>query len=70
MMKSKKDIPPEIVRIMNDFVQGLPEASKCFNSTIEDEITLDDKKIKLMAQKKKGTNGLCWNIDYKTILAD
>lgn len=51
---------------MNEFVKHLPDAAKSFNSTIEDVIVLDDKTIKLMAQKIKGEKGMCWNIHYKT----
>jgi hypothetical protein len=66
-MKTSKSLTPELTSAMNEFVQHLPDASKSFSSTIEELIVLDDKEIKLMAQKIKGTNGLCWNIRYKSM---
>ena len=66
-MKNKKILTPELTNAMNDFAEHLPDASKSFNSTIENEIVVDDKRIKLMAQKIKGTKGMCWHINYKTI---
>lgn len=66
-MKNKKILTPALSSAMNDFEKHLPDASKSFNSTIENEIVVDDKRIKLMAQKIKGTNGMCWHINYKTI---
>ena len=66
-MKNKKILTPELSNAMNDFVEHLPDASKSFSSTIENEIVVDDKRIKFMAQKVKGTNGMCWHINYKAI---
>lgn len=68
-MKNNKTLTQELTKAMNEFVKHLPDAEKSFNSTIEDVIVLDDKKIKLMAQKIKGTKGMCWHINYKTASA-
>lgn len=69
-MKTNKSLMPELTSAMDEFVQQLPDPGKSFSSTIEELIVLDDKKIKLMAQKIKGSNGLCWNIDYKSVRPD
>jgi hypothetical protein len=69
-MKSTKTLTQELKKAMNEFVKHLPDAEKSFNSTIEDEIILKDKKIKLMAQKIKGEKGMCWHINYKTTAAE
>jgi hypothetical protein len=69
-MKNDQQISDEIIDAMSDFANHLPDADKSFHSTIIDEIHVEQKKIILMAQKRKGNNGMCWDIRYKATTAD
>lgn len=69
-MKNDQKISDKIIDAMSDFANQLPDADKSFHSTIIDEIQVEQKKIILMAQKRKGNNGMCWDIKYKAHAAD
>lgn len=64
-MKSIQTLPEDLSDAMNHFVGQLPDPDKSFYSTIRDEISVAEKKVTFMAQKKKGEKGLCWDIRYK-----
>lgn len=69
-MKNNQQISDKIIDALSDFANHLPDADKCFHSTIIDEIQVEQKKIVLMAQKRKGNKGMCWDIRYKATAAD
>lgn len=64
-MKNIKRYPEDLSDAMNHFVKKLPDPDKSFDSTIKDEISMEEKKVTFMAQKKKGEKGMCWDIHYK-----
>lgn len=68
-MKNDQKLSEKIHDAMSDFVNHLPDADKCFHSTITDEIEVDQRKIIFKAQKRKGNNGMCWDIKYRAIAA-
>lgn len=69
-MKNDQKIAAKIHDAMNDFIDHLPDAARCFPSTIINEILVEENKIIFLAQKRKGINGMCWEIRYKAIAAD
>ena len=69
-MKNHKTIPPEVSDAMNHFAKRLPDPDKSFNSTIKDEILVNQKKVTFMAQKRKGEKGMCWDIRYQISISD
>ena len=69
-MKNDPMLSAKIDDAMTDFARHLPDADKCFHSTIINEIQVEQKKIIFKAQKRKGNSGMCWDIRYKTVGAD
>lgn len=68
-MKSIKTLPEDLSDAMNHFLRKLPDPHRSFYSTIKDEISVAEKKVTFMAQKKKGEKGMCWDIRYKVSVA-
>ena len=64
-MKNGRNLPDDLSDAMSVFTERLPDPDKCYDSTIKDEISLKDQKITFLAQKKKGAQGMCWDIRYK-----
>lgn len=69
-MKNHETIPGDLSDAINVFVKKLPDPDKSFDSTIKDEIFLNDHKITFMPQKRKGQKGMCWDIRYKATITD
>ena len=64
-MKNRKNIPEDLSDAINVFEKRLPDPDKCFDSTIKDEVSINDRKITFFAQKTKGEKGMRWDIRYK-----
>ena len=49
--------------IVNRFINKLPDPQQCPQSTIIETASVDNEDIILVAQKKKGANGLWWSVN-------
>ena len=61
----KKNVPKsklELSETINFILKNLPDPKDNSISTIKDELLINDTKIMYLAQKRKGSNGFCWNI--------
>ena len=65
VMKNRNTVAADLSDAINVFAEKLPDPGRCYDSTIKDEVFLDDTKVTLVAQKRKGENGMCWEIGYK-----
>ncbi|NEU07588.1 hypothetical protein GZH53_04610 [Flavihumibacter sp. R14] len=66
-MKNRDIIATDLSEAINVFAEKLPDPVRSYNSTIKDEVLLNDTKVTLLAQKRKGENGMCWEINYKPL---
>lgn len=65
-MKRRELESGELGLAMQEFVNTLPDPIRSHESTIRNEVMLNEKKVTFLAQKSKGPQGMCWNINCKS----
>ncbi|MEJ6980429.1 hypothetical protein WG906_08200 [Pedobacter sp. P351] len=63
MRKSTTKSKGEFSDTIKYILKNLPDPKDHNVSTIKDEVILNDKKVIYLAQKIKGSDGFCWNIN-------
>lgn len=59
----KKTIQHDLDSKINVFLKELPDATRSPQSVYQKELSVNDKKIILIAQQIKGSNGMTWNVN-------
>lgn len=63
MRKNSAKPQRELSETIDYILKKLPDPKDNSVSTIKDEILWHNKKINYLAQKIKGSDGFCWNIN-------
>ena len=51
-------------KALKQFLKGLPDAKICNQSTIKEEVLVENETITLLAQKAKGIDGMTWRVSH------
>jgi len=59
----KKSHLNDLNSTINLFLQELPDPTTTMQSVYQKELSIENKKVKLLAQQIKGANGMTWNVN-------
>ncbi len=59
----KKSSLNDLNSTINLFLQELPDPTTSMQSVFLKELSIEDKKVVLLAQQIKGANGMTWNVN-------
>ncbi|WP_146198700.1 hypothetical protein [Pararcticibacter amylolyticus] len=62
-MPGKKTSPGDLNNTINLFLKELPDPTTCMQTAFRKELSVNDRKVILLAQQIKGANGMAWNVN-------
>ncbi|WP_374164727.1 hypothetical protein [Arcticibacter sp. MXS-1] len=62
-MPGKKTSLSDLNSTINLFIKELPDPTTSMQSVFRREMSVNDRKVILLAQQIKGANGMAWNVN-------